>query len=79
MKTFIQFWDEEDQRTTHRPSVSTLRRHALREQRQERQRRVLSEIDQHTQGLLNSPFVCDSDKRQAVTARLLAKLLVVGK
>jgi hypothetical protein len=79
MKTFMQFSQDEDQRTTTRPSVSTLRRHRLREQRNDRQRRVLAEIERHTQGLLNSPFVADSDKRQAFTAQLLAKLVAAER
>jgi len=77
MKTFLQFCSAEDQRTATRPSVSTVRRHRLREERHQRQRRVLAEIERHTQGLMSSPFIPDSVKRQAFTASLLAKLVAV--
>lgn len=78
MLTFKQFCREEDERTYTNPSVSTIRRRALIERKEERQGWVLSEIESFTASVLNSPFVPEAEKRQALTARLLAKLVAEG-
>jgi hypothetical protein len=77
MKTFIEFYAEEDQKLFTKPSVSTIRRRALREDQEIRRGKVIAELEKFTATVLNSPFLPDSEKRQAHTARLLAKLLAV--
>jgi hypothetical protein len=73
MLTFLHFCERKRQEATP-PTPGTLRRRAVREQRQRRHQQVLAEAEALLRSAAN-----DTEKRQAAINFLLAKLAAEGK